>query len=281
MEIQLKAAIAELESDPYNPDKLIWVGRRQAYLGLFEESIKTFSRGVERFPTDARFLRHRGHRWITLRKFDNAVKDLELATRLIVGSEDQIEPDGQPNAAGVPSSTLHTNIWYHLGLAQFLKGDFEGALVAYERCLAASANDDMRVATLDWQYMTLCRLERREQAEALIAQITPEMKILENHAYHRRLLMYQGVLQPADLLPRQDHHDGDKIADLAGDAQRDIELATNGFGVGHWYLLQGDKQQAREIFEEVVSGKSRAAFGFIAAEVELQRMEDHAPRPRP
>ena len=40
----------------------------------------------------------------------------------------KIEPDGQPNARNIPTSTLNSNIYYHLGLAQYLKGEFEAAL---------------------------------------------------------------------------------------------------------------------------------------------------------
>jgi tetratricopeptide (TPR) repeat protein len=160
----LRSAIHKWELDQTNPESLIWVGRRLAYLGRYQEAIEKFSLGIELFPNDARFLRHRGHRWITLREFDKAIEDLESATRLIEGTCDQVEPDGQPNAAGIPTSTLHTNIWYHLGLARFLKGDFEKALAAYQRCLAAATNHDMRVATIDWQYMTLRRLNRIDEA---------------------------------------------------------------------------------------------------------------------
>jgi tetratricopeptide (TPR) repeat protein len=273
-EVALQAAIKDWEANPNDPDKLIWVGRRLAYLGRYQESIETFSLGVEKFPQDARFLRHRGHRWITLREFEKAVDDFEAAAKLIEGLEDQVEPDGQPNAAGIPTSTLHTNIWYHLGVAKFLLGDFERALDAYEKCLPASNNPDMRVATLDWQYMTLCRLERRDEADRIIAEVTPEWPIIENHAYHRRLLMYQGKLQATDLLPSLTATDQNRMDEVVSSSSPGVELATYGFGVGHWYLIQGDRQKAREIFEAVVSGSSPAAFGYIAAEVELKRMGD-------
>ena len=36
---------------------------------------------------------------------------------MIAGKEDSIEPDGMPNPQNIPVSSLHTNIWYHLGLA--------------------------------------------------------------------------------------------------------------------------------------------------------------------
>ena len=50
-----------------------------------------------------------------------------------------------------------------------------------------------------------------------------------------------------------------------------MELATYGYGVGHWYLVNGQRARAREIFERVVSGAQWPAFGFMAAEAELAR----------
>ena len=76
-------------------------------------------------PNEPRLYRHRGHRYITIRKFDLAIADLRKASQLIAGKPDEIEPDGAPNKAGIPRSTLQSNIWYHLGLAQYLAGDFE------------------------------------------------------------------------------------------------------------------------------------------------------------
>ena len=255
----------QAEANPTDADSLIWVGRRLGYLSRFRDSIEAFTQGVQRFPDDPRFLRHRGHRWITVREFARAIEDFEQAARMIENKPDQVEPDGQPNAAGIPTSTLHTNIWYHLGLARFLTGDFNAAEIAFRKCLAAADNNDMQVATLDWLYMTLCRLDRKPEADKLIEHITADLKILENHAYHRRLLLYRGLLTPDQLLGESG------VESTASSTDRDVALATNGFGVAHWYLVQGQKQEARKLFDQVTAGKNWAAFGFIAAEVELQR----------
>ena len=203
--------------------------------------------------------RHRGHRYITVRRFDDAVADLEHAAHLIEGMPDQVEPDGAPNAAGIPTSTLHTNIYYHLGLAHYLNGDFERALDAYRACMDAAANNDMHVATADWLYMTLRRLGRDEEAAAVLEPITPDMELLENFAYHRRLLMYKGALPPDSLLKVEDEED------------RALTLATQGYGVGNWYLYNGDSDRAFRIFEDVLAGSYWPAFGYIAAEAEIAR----------
>ena len=62
--------------------------------------------------------------------------------------------------------------------------------------------------------------------------------------------------------------------EYASPEDRDLALATQGYGVGNWFLYTGHSAKAREIFEQVVSGRQVAAFGFIAAEVELSSDAD-------
>jgi len=64
------------EKDP-SADNLIWYGRFMAYQGNYETAIALFTQGIEQFPMDARFYRHRGHRYISIRKFKEAILDFE------------------------------------------------------------------------------------------------------------------------------------------------------------------------------------------------------------
>lgn len=257
LEANLAEARAAYDRAPDDADAIIWLGRRLAYLGRYRDAIATFTEGIEKHPGDARMYRHRGHRWITVREFDRAIADLERAAELVRGEPDEIEPDGAPNRYNVPRTTLQFNIHYHLGLARYLKGDFEGALDAYRACMDVATNDDMIVAVADWMYMTLRRLGRDEEAAAVLEHVYPDMEIMENDAYHRRLLMYKGLVAPDSLLAGE------------GDA---LQLATQGYGVGNWYLYNGDAARAREVFRRVLDIGNWAAFGHIAAEAELSRM---------
>jgi tetratricopeptide (TPR) repeat protein len=258
LEADLTKAQAEYDRDPSSADAAIWLGRRLAYLGRFNDAIAAYARGTERHPNEPRLYRHRGHRYITIRKFDLAIADLRRASQLTTGKPDEIEPDGAPNKAGIPRSTLQSNIWYHLGLAQYLTGDFAAALASYREGMKVSrVNDDMLVATSDWLYMTLRRLGRDAEAKQVLAPIREPMDILENQAYHARLLMYKGLRTPGSVLNLN-------TAD-------DVQIATQGYGVGNWYLVNGDKPKAREIFERVVAGRAWTAFGYIAAEADLKR----------
>ena len=71
-----------------------------------------------------------------------AINDFEKAGQLIQGKENEIEPDGMPNAMNIPISTLHGNIWYHLGLAYYLKHD-------YKKSFEVAKNPNEKVALPD------------------------------------------------------------------------------------------------------------------------------------
>ncbi|MFQ5633266.1 MAG: tetratricopeptide repeat protein [bacterium] len=258
LDSNLAVAQANFDADPDDPENIIWFGRRTAYLTRYKDAIEIYSAGLQPYPDNYKLLRHRGHRYISIRKFDSAIADLERASQLIEGVPDEVEPDGAPNKYNIPTSTSHFNIWYHLGLAYYLKGEFEDALRAYKECLTFSKNPDALVATSDWLYMTLRRMGRQDDARKVLEPITADMKILENHAYFNRLLMYKGLKSPEDLLDME--------------KEDDLQIATYGYGIGNWYFYNGDKEKAIGIFKKVTAGSYWPAFGFIAAEADLHRM---------
>jgi TolA-binding protein len=249
-----EAARNEATAHPADADKLIWHGRWAAYAGDYREAIRVFTRGIRAFPADARFYRHRGHRYISIRAFDWAIRDLEKAAALIAGKPDEIEPDGSPNPRGIPVSTLHSNVYYHLGLACYLKGDLERARTVYGRGLAAAPNDDMRVATTHWLYMTLRRLGRDEEARQAVEPIRPDLDVIENTVYHRLCLFYKGDLAEAE------------VAGPGGEATTNDAAA---YGLGNWRLANGDSDGAKRVFSRILEGPSWASFGYIAAEAAM------------
>ncbi len=195
-----------------------------------------------------------------MREFDQAIRDLERAAGLIAGLPDEVEPDGLPNERNIPTSTLGSNVWYHLGLVRYLEGDFEGARDAYRECLEFSKNPDMLVATSHWLYMTLRRLGRDDEAREVLEPIHAGMDLIENHDYHRLLLMYKGDREPEELLAEKREAGG-------------VGLATTAYGVGNRYLYGGDLDRAVEVFRSIVETDTWAAFGAIAAEADLARID--------
>lgn len=246
----------EYEEDPYDPGLLIWYGRRTAYKGDYREAIRIYSEGIEKFPDDPRMFRHRGHRYISIREFNRAINDFEKAAVLIEGTQDRIEPDGMPNALNIPVSTLHTNIWYHLALAYYLKNDLSDALEAGQKGIEASTNDDMLVAMTHWIYMMHRLMGNEEEAKSSVEPILPDMEIIENQAYHQLCLLYKGEILIGEIT-------GEGYSDIMGDAML--------YGIGNWYFYNGEKEKAKEIFEKIIERGVWASFGYIAAEVQLKR----------
>jgi tetratricopeptide (TPR) repeat protein len=241
LEAKLAAARAEYEKRPNDAEVIIWLGRRTAYLGRFDEAISIFSEGIAKHPRDARMYRHRGHRYLTLRCFDQAIDDLERAARLVKGRLDETEPDGLPNARNIPTSTLKTNIFYHLGLAHYLKGDFARARHAFRECLKFSKNPDMLAATSHWLYMTLRRMGRAGEALRVLDAVDERAEIIENHDYQRLLLMYKGRATPEQLLEE------------ASRAGATLGYASTAYGVGAWYLSTGRPEKALRVFLDITA----------------------------
>lgn len=266
-ERDLENAQSIYNRDPHDEESIIWLGRRLAYLGRYRDAIDIFSNGIAIHPDSHKLLRHRGHRYITIRNFDLALADLNRAAELIeVGSvvspsgiPDEIEPDGQPNAQNIPTSTSHTNIYYHLGLVRYLTGDFSGAADAYRRCMTFSKNDDMRIATMYWQYLTVRRLNDDRSAAEILNAVSHSMNIMENGMYHRLLLMFKGDLTPEDVMKPGDGEDAS------------VDLATVGYGVGMYHMLNGERDAAMKQFRSVIEETNWAAFGHIASEAECSR----------
>ena len=253
-------ALDDFRSHPENPETHIWLGRRLAYMGEYIKAIRVFSDGIYYFPDDPRFYRHRGHRYITLRKLDLALADFQKATVLIKGKKDKIEPDGAPNAAGIPVSSINSNIWYHLGLTQYLMGDFKEAFESYLICYEESDNNDKKVSSGYWLYLIGRRLGKDQYCMDLLDKMDKDMKLIENFAYHEMLMFYKSGLSPEDY--------GLDIAEIMTDP-------TRAYGLGIWYFLEGNNESTKaiEVFNEIIELPSWPSFGYIAAEAELARLK--------
>ena len=232
-------AIARAESalvaDPRNIDRIILVGVAQSGARQFREAIATFNRGLTIEPNNAVLLRWRGHRYLSVREFDRALDDLTRGSRL--------------------DSTIY-GIWYHLGIVRFARTDFGGAVDAFTRAQRMAPDSGELAGSTDWLWMSLMRAGRAAEAQAMLAR-RPD-SVAAGNAYTRRLKLYRGEIQPAEVMTP---------ADTA-----DIQVATLSYGVGNWYLLHGDTTRAREWFRRSVQSGGWPAFGFIMSEIELRRL---------
>jgi tetratricopeptide (TPR) repeat protein len=232
-------AIARAESalvaEPRNIQRIIQLGVAQSGARQFREAIATFTRGLSIEPNNALLLRWRGHRYLSVRDFDRALDDLTRGSRL--------------------DSTIY-GIWYHLGIVRFAGTDYLGAVDAFTRAQRIAPDSGELAGATDWLWMSLMRSGRAAEAQAMLAR-RPD-SVAAGNAYSRRLKLYRGEMQADEVMTP---------ADTA-----DIQVATLSYGVGHWYLLRGDKARAREWFQRSVQSGGWPAFGFIMSEIELRRL---------
>lgn len=232
-----KNAVAEAEkklaADPKNVELLIALGRAQVGVLRLRDAIATFGRGIALEPDNARLYRLRGHRYISSRQFDRAVTDLERAAKL---------------------DDKQFDIWYHLGLAHYLKGNFARAAEAYIRARDCATKDDNVIAASNWLYASYRRQKKTAEAARALERIRPDMNVQEDKMYFALLLFYKGLKQEGEVFPA---------------TLNELETATIGYGIGNWHLYNGRPVKAKEVFQRIVAGKEWAAFGFINAENEL------------
>jgi len=230
----VKTARAALEADPKNIAKIIDFGVAQSGARQFREAIATFTRGLEIEPNNALLLRWRGHRYLSVREFDRAFADLSRGSTI--------------------DSTIYGN-WYHLGVVQFLRGNFADAAASFAKAQPIAPDPGELAGSTDWLWMSLSRAGRHGEAKAMLDR-RPEKPV--TNAYSRRLQLYRGEIGPDAVITPADTDE--------------VQVATLAYGLGNWYLVRGDKAEARKWFERSVQSGGWPGFGFIVSEVELQRL---------
>ncbi len=236
----VKSTRAALEANPKNIDRIIDLGVAQSGARQFREAIATFTRGLEIEPNNALLLRWRGHRYLSVRDFDRAFADLTRGSG--------IDP------------TIYGN-WYHLGVVQFVRGEFDNAAASFAKALPIAPDAGELQGSVDWLWMSLSRAGRGAEAKAMLDkkldQQHPEFKPAIN-AYTQRIELYRGEIGPDAVLTAADTDE--------------VQIATLAYGLGNWYLVRGDKAQARKWFERSVQASGGwPGFGFIVSEAELRR----------
>jgi tetratricopeptide (TPR) repeat protein len=228
-----------LAADPKNVTLIIALGTAQAGVRDMRGAIATFTKGLEAAPNNALLYRWRGHRHVSVREFDKAEADF---------------------ARGLKLDSAVYGIWYHLGIARFVKGDFTGAADAFRRGQAIAPDAGELAGSTDWLWMSLSRAGKHAEAKAMLDRKPDSLKVADpEYAYVKRLRMYRGQVGPEQLITKSD--------------TADVQVATLNFGLGNYYLVKGDKVKAKAAFERSVKSGGWPGFGFIVSEVELKRMK--------
>jgi len=205
---------------------------------LFREATEALSTGLTYDPFNWMLLRHRGHRNLSTYNFENAAADLELASRIKKDDWD---------------------VWYHLGLAYYLIGDFQRADDAYTKCLNITNRSDINlVAIVDWKWLTLKRLGKDNEASELLNLVDENTKAGENQAYKDRIMVYKGIKTPEEGM----RFDNEEFADL--------EYSTRGYGIAMYCFFNGHKEKTKELLCKIYDSDGFwSAFGYLASYQEL------------
>lgn len=245
-------------NDTTNLDNLIWYGRFLAYAGKYKEAIELYSSGIIQHPNEPRLYRHRGHRFITIRQFENAIDDFEKAKSLMQGMSIQTEQDGMPNEKNIPVSSLQSNVLYHLGLAYYLSGDLHKAKKNFTECMELNTNDDNIVSAVYWAFMTARRGGDIHAAKKFLDSVKPDMNIIENFTYHKICLHFQQSLSEYDL------------REFAKTQVQSSKTAVE-YALGNWELFHNKPEIAESAFRKIIRGEDWNSFAYIAAEKDLTK----------
>ena len=230
----IKTARAALEANPESIPLIIDLGVAQSGARQFREAIATFTRGLAIEPNNALLLRWRGHRYLSVREFDKASADLTRGAAI------------DPTIYG---------LWYHLGVVQYLRGNFADAAASFAKAQPIAPDPGELAGSTDWLWMSLSRAGRGADAKAMLDR-RPEKPV--TNAYTRRLQLYRGEIAPDAVVTAADTDE--------------VQVATLSYGLGNWYLVKGDKLQAKKWFERSIQSGGWPGFGFIVSEAELRRL---------
>lgn len=236
---EVKAVDEKLKLNPDNADLWMERGLALAKQLLFRESVEAFSNAIALNPFCGIYYRHRAHRNLSCWRIEDARADFSIASRLI--------PDNWA-------------VWYHLALCHFLLKDFKKAEIAYRRCYELSTTLELKVAVSDWYWITLQRLGKPEEAQKLLDAMKPAFDNPDfdpgaDLVYYQRLKMYAGIITPEELMDIRDH------------SESLVHKLTISFGLANYLRVQGQEQQAEEIFSWMrkAGEEEYYAFAYIAA----------------
>jgi tetratricopeptide (TPR) repeat protein len=243
-----KDAVAEarknLAADPKNPGLLLKLAQAQISVWEDKEAVETLTRAIKLSPQNGDLYTERGHRYLPLRDFGKARADLSRAVAL-----------NPKNMAA----------YYHLGLSHYFLNEFPEAADAFRHAVETAPNTDERINSTNWLYAALRRAGKTEEAAKALEAVPPEMTNESPHTkfYLNLVRFFQGKMTEAEALPPEPP---------ANNTDQEVELPfdTVAYGIGNWYLYNGNPAKAQEFFRRVMKGHVWVTWGFIGSELEIR-----------
>jgi tetratricopeptide (TPR) repeat protein len=234
----LAAADRAIADAPGDADAHLLRCRALAGLRRHEDAVAACTEAVRLEPLNPEALRDRGHYYLNLGRVEPALADLIRAESLTKSDR---------------------GIYYHLGMAHYLKGDFVSAAAAFGACSKNSSDEGERIECQAWQYPSLRRAGRDEDARTLLGSITARSLAGHPGNYLDRLLLFTGARSEQE------------VADTMS-VEGALSETTVGYSLGLWHLLQGRPAQARSYFQRVLATGYTTSWGYRAAASDMARL---------
>lgn len=240
---QQASSLKKLSTEVPN-DYRLWVRKGLALEAqmLYIDAVNTYSDGLEYNTFCDTLYECRGHLYITLGRYHEAVADSNLCVRL---------------------NPLNWYGWYHKGLACYFMGEYEKAVKAFEGCFEHSCDSNVhQLAAMDWTYVCLRHMQEKDKAEALIRDITEATPGDALDMYKTRLLIYKGAKTSEEVLDN-----------MRPDGNYSLKYVSFGYAAAMKNYFDGDMRKAKEQLIKVVEKDEYwQAFGYLASRAELKRL---------
>jgi tetratricopeptide (TPR) repeat protein len=243
-------------------DAEAWLARGRAEDSFmhYQESVETYSIGIRLFPDDIRFVQLRGRRQIILRKFDEAVKDLESI---------------------YPKAKTSFDVAYYLGIAYYLNNQHEKAAEVLGACEAQmlkpipaenirgmrtcdSLREDpnTRTAVIYWRYLALRRAGRMAEAKKYLGEVSELWELKSGKPFWDALMYFKGVKE---------------LNEIMGNANEGgSEFLTRSSAAAVYLFTEGERKQACGIWQRNALDTNWDRLGVILAEAEYYRNSSSA-----
>jgi tetratricopeptide (TPR) repeat protein len=246
--VRSKASLSE--------DDYVEIGRLLLTQNRYRDAIANYTEGLTKYPESFKLYRHRGHRYINLRQPDEAMADLEKARDLMAGQPEAMEY----GADGRPTATTQHQVWYHIGICHYLKGEYTACAAAFENALAATKEPNNIAGASDWLYNAYQRAGDKEKAENVLAPFTLEYPIEDkNYPYFRRLLLFKKLITPEELI--------DANMDPSTMSVQDM---TKLYGLANFHAYNGNPELANELYKKVIAADQWLGFACAGAELDVK-----------
>lgn len=229
-----------LSAAPGDPDRLLELALALKAQLRYCEASEVFSELLVQNPFRQDILCQRGHVYLGLRAYHQAIADFELALRIDPQSWDGL---------------------YHEALCFYLLGDYSTAEKYYARCCAASKTEEDLTAVTDWYWLTLMHLGKKAEADKILQPVREDWNYGENETYFARLLVYKGLRQADEVLAH--------ARELS-----DHEFCTYAYGIAYYlWKVQGKQEEAQALIADIASrtGSQWGGFALQAAQAAMKR----------